>query len=204
MKTTVVLLFLTVVVTVYARPEEKYTTKYDNVDLDEIIKSDRLLKNYVNCLLEKGKCTPDGSELKRVLPDALHSECTIVIVAFAAVIGLALARPESEEKYTTKYDDIDLDEILKSKRLIMNYFNCLMEKGPCTADGEELRKVLPDALHNGCQKCSEKHKNGARKIVRHLIDNERELWDQLEAKYDENKEYRKKYQAEIEKEGLKL
>lgn len=43
---------------------EKYTTKYDNVDLDEIIKSDRLLKNYVNCLLEKGNCTPDGTELK--------------------------------------------------------------------------------------------------------------------------------------------
>lgn len=45
--------------------EPKYTTKYDNIDLDEIIKSDRLLKNYVNCLLEKGKCTPDGAELKR-------------------------------------------------------------------------------------------------------------------------------------------
>lgn len=44
--------------------EPKYTTKYDNIDLDEIIKSDRLLKNYVNCLLEKGKCTPDGAELK--------------------------------------------------------------------------------------------------------------------------------------------
>nr|AEE61841.1 unknown [Dendroctonus ponderosae] len=39
----------------------KYTTKYDNVDLEEIIKSDRLMKNYVNCLLEKGKCTPDGA-----------------------------------------------------------------------------------------------------------------------------------------------
>lgn len=44
--------------------DPKYTTKYDNIDLDEIIKSDRLLKNYVNCLLEKGKCTPDGAELK--------------------------------------------------------------------------------------------------------------------------------------------
>lgn len=47
--------------------EPKYTTKYDNIDLDEITKSDRLLKNYVNCLLEKGKCTPDGAELKREL-----------------------------------------------------------------------------------------------------------------------------------------
>jgi hypothetical protein len=43
---------------------EKYTTKYDNVDLEEILKSDRLLKNYVNCLLDKGKCSPDGQELR--------------------------------------------------------------------------------------------------------------------------------------------
>lgn len=42
----------------------KYTTKYDNVDLQEIIHNERLLKNYVDCLLDKGKCTPDGLELK--------------------------------------------------------------------------------------------------------------------------------------------
>lgn len=47
--------------------KSKYTTKYDNVDLEEIVHSDRLLKNYVNCLLEKGQCTPDGLELKSKL-----------------------------------------------------------------------------------------------------------------------------------------
>lgn len=44
--------------------DDKYTTKYDDVDLDEIIGNKRLLNNYVNCLLDKGKCTPDGQELK--------------------------------------------------------------------------------------------------------------------------------------------
>lgn len=43
---------------------EDYTTKYDNIDLDAIIQNDRLLKNYVDCLLEKGKCTNEGAELK--------------------------------------------------------------------------------------------------------------------------------------------
>lgn len=65
MKALFVVLFVAVLGIVYCRPSHpKYTTKYDNVDLDEIIKSERLLKNYVNCLLEKGKCTPDGTELK--------------------------------------------------------------------------------------------------------------------------------------------
>lgn len=44
---------------------EKYTTKYDNIDYNEIISSERLLKNYVNCLMERGPCSPDGAELKR-------------------------------------------------------------------------------------------------------------------------------------------
>lgn len=47
-----------------ALADDRYTTKYDNVDLDTILTSDRLLKNYVNCLLDKGSCTPDGKELK--------------------------------------------------------------------------------------------------------------------------------------------
>jgi hypothetical protein len=50
---------------VFARPEEKYTIKYDNIDLQEILQSDRLTENYVNCLLDKKPCTPDGTELKR-------------------------------------------------------------------------------------------------------------------------------------------
>lgn len=47
-----------------ALAEDRYTTKYDNVDLDSILQSERLLKNYINCLLDKGNCTPDGKELK--------------------------------------------------------------------------------------------------------------------------------------------
>lgn len=47
--------------------EEKptgYDTKYDNIDLTELLKNDRLRKNYVKCLLDEGPCSPDGQELK--------------------------------------------------------------------------------------------------------------------------------------------
>lgn len=72
-----VVVCLIVVSVAYGSPDEKpkqppkYTTKYDNVNVDEILKSDRLLKNYVNCLVDKGKCTPDAEELK--------SKCSITI-----------------------------------------------------------------------------------------------------------------------------
>lgn len=57
---------LCLIVGLYAT-ENKYTTKYDNVDIDEILKNDRLLKRYVDCLLDEAPCTPDGAELKSKL-----------------------------------------------------------------------------------------------------------------------------------------
>lgn len=41
-----------------------YTTRYDNINLYDLLKNDRMRKAYVSCLLNEGPCTPDGSELK--------------------------------------------------------------------------------------------------------------------------------------------
>lgn len=56
-------IFLAVLVAaVSAVPQ--YTTKFDNIDIDQILNNNRLLNNYVNCLLHDGTCTADGKELK--------------------------------------------------------------------------------------------------------------------------------------------
>nr|CAD7398362.1 unnamed protein product [Timema poppensis] len=52
---------------------------------------------------------------------------------------------------------------------------------------------LPDALHTDCSKCSEKQKEGSDKVIHFLIDNKPELWKQLEAEFDPQGEYKKKY-----------
>nr|QFO46789.1 chemosensory protein [Cylas formicarius] len=127
----------------------------------------------------------------------------LCFVLFVACLGIALAKPQ-EAKYTTKYDNVDLDEIIKSDRLMKNYVNCLLEKGNCTPDGAELKKHLPDALHTDCSKCSETQKNGSKKIMRHLIDNKPDWWKQLEDKYDKEGTYKKKYREELSKEGIQL
>lgn len=44
--------------------DEKFTTKYDNMNLDEVLKNDRLINKYVQCVMETGSCTPDGELLK--------------------------------------------------------------------------------------------------------------------------------------------
>lgn len=52
------------VATLLEAAPDKFTTKYDNVNLDEILGNEKLLMNYYNCIMDKGKCTPDGAELK--------------------------------------------------------------------------------------------------------------------------------------------
>uniref|UniRef100_A0A336LYC3 CSON007979 protein n=1 Tax=Culicoides sonorensis TaxID=179676 RepID=A0A336LYC3_CULSO len=44
--------------------QKQYTSRFDNVDVDKILKNDRILNNYIKCLLEKGPCTQEGRELK--------------------------------------------------------------------------------------------------------------------------------------------
>jgi len=45
-------------------PSPTYTTKYDNFNIDMVLKNSRLLKNYVDCLMGRRKCTPEGQLLK--------------------------------------------------------------------------------------------------------------------------------------------
>lgn len=65
----------------------------------------------------------------------------VAVGVFLAVFGLVVCRPD-DGQYTPKYDNVDIDEILKSDRLINNYFKCLMTGDACTPDGAELRSEL--------------------------------------------------------------
>ncbi|XP_065083668.1 ejaculatory bulb-specific protein 3-like [Ochlerotatus camptorhynchus] len=97
------------------------------------------------------------------------------------------------ECYDTKYDNVNLDDIFKSKRLLNNYINCLKNVGPCTPDAKELKERLPDALESDCQHCSDKQKIGADRVIRFIVDNQPDDFKILESMYDPEGEYRRKY-----------
>jgi hypothetical protein len=42
-----------------------YSKRYDSLDVDTIFRSSRLLNNYVDCLLDRKPCPPEGKDLKR-------------------------------------------------------------------------------------------------------------------------------------------
>lgn len=69
------------------------------------------------------------------------------IVSLFTIVGIvaALAYP-AEDKYTTKYDGVDLKQILQSDRLTENYVMCLLDEKPCPADGAELKSEYKKLL----------------------------------------------------------
>lgn len=58
------LIALALVTFVAARPDDHYDSKYDDLNVDEIIGNDRLLTAYAHCFIGDGKCTPEGTEIK--------------------------------------------------------------------------------------------------------------------------------------------
>ncbi|XP_012272131.1 ejaculatory bulb-specific protein 3 [Orussus abietinus] len=124
----------------------------------------------------------------------------LVAVALVAVS----AKPQAETQYTTKFDSIDVDQILQSDRLLEGYFKCLMETGNCTPEGTELKKVLPDALQTECHKCSEKQKANTEKVIAFLTKNKKDLWKQLAAKYDPEGVYQVKYEEKAKTAGIEV
>lgn len=49
---------------VVAVAADTYTDRYDSMNVDDVIANKRLLVAYVKCVLDKGRCTPEGRELK--------------------------------------------------------------------------------------------------------------------------------------------
>lgn len=47
----------------------------------------------------------------------------------------------SEDHYTTRYDNLNLDAILNNDRLLRGYIDCLLGKRRCTKDAEELKSM---------------------------------------------------------------
>lgn len=72
---------------------------------------------------------------------------SVVLLAFVAgpAVGASLdalaAGTPPKDTYTTKYDNIDVDQVLASKRLVTSYVQCLLDKKPCTPEGAELRSA---------------------------------------------------------------
>ncbi|XP_068620511.1 allergen Tha p 1-like [Battus philenor] len=73
MNTLTVVVVISALVTIIKA--DMYTDRYDSINVNDVISNKRLLIAYVKCILDKGRCTPEGKELKSHITDALQSGC---------------------------------------------------------------------------------------------------------------------------------
>nr|AVM86435.1 chemosensory protein [Corythucha ciliata] len=102
-------LLTTVVVIVVLGVTAAYPTDYDNIDPEKVLNNERLYKRYFNCLMRKGKCTPDAKFLRRKLPSTLATACSKCSQKLKndilKVLGLFIQKKRSDyKKLAALYD----------------------------------------------------------------------------------------------------
>ncbi|XP_001844674.2 ejaculatory bulb-specific protein 3 [Culex quinquefasciatus] len=118
----------------------------------------------------------------------------VLTVLCLATLLVATTVAQQPRQYTDKFDNINVDQVLSNDRILSNYIRCLLDKGPCTQEGRELKKTLPDALRSNCEKCSEKQRNNSRKVISHLEAKKPADWKKLLDKYDPEGLYKSKFE----------
>ncbi|XP_072942443.1 ejaculatory bulb-specific protein 3-like [Epargyreus clarus] len=113
-----------------------------------------------------------------------------VICLVLTVVTLCTA-----EQYTDRYDNINIDEILENRRLLTPYVKCILDQGRCTPEGKELKLHIMDAMQTACKKCTETQRKSARKVVKHIRENEVAYWEEIKQKYDPKDEYKEIYEG---------
>lgn len=91
--------------------------------------------NNVSWVADAKKQWSLGHSLLRII--MRYSLVTFAALWFCAV-AVVLTKAQTN-KYTNKYDNVNVDRILSNQRILNNYIKCLMEEGPCTSEGKELR-----------------------------------------------------------------
>ncbi|KAH1014791.1 hypothetical protein HUJ05_012618 [Dendroctonus ponderosae] len=80
-----------------AKPAAKYyASKYDHIDVGAILNNRRMVNYYSACLLSQGACPPEGVELKRILPEALQTNCARCSEKQATIALMAIKRLKKE------------------------------------------------------------------------------------------------------------
>ncbi|KAI9559956.1 chemosensory protein 2 [Daphnia sinensis] len=47
----------------------------ENVDVDNVLKNEKLVRRYIDCTLDRGRCEQNGRDLKAMLPRVLNEGC---------------------------------------------------------------------------------------------------------------------------------
>ncbi|XP_026763289.1 ejaculatory bulb-specific protein 3 [Galleria mellonella] len=120
-----------------------------------------------------------------------------MILVYIIFVGILSAKV-SADLYNPRYDDFDVDPLIENDRILVGYTKCFLDKGPCTPDAKDFKKIIPEALETSCGKCTLKQKQLIKKVIRAIMERHPEAWSQLVDKYDKDKKYRDNFNKFIE------
>ncbi|CAG9563958.1 unnamed protein product [Danaus chrysippus] len=113
-------------------------------------------------------------------------------IVFAMCLAAALALPA--DTYNPEYDNFNAKELVENTRLLKNYGKCFLDQGPCTPEGSDFKKTIPEALRTTCAKCTPKQRELIRTVVRGFQKDLPELWSELVKKEDPKGEYKESFE----------
>ncbi|XP_055592471.1 uncharacterized protein LOC129744111 isoform X4 [Uranotaenia lowii] len=118
----------------------------------------------------------------------------LVASALLAFANFVKSQETARNLYSSRYDNLDIDTILGSTRLVNNYVDCLLSRKPCPPEGKDLKRILPEALRTKCGRCSTTQKENALKIISTLYLNYPDQYQSLRERWDPTGEYNRRFE----------
>ncbi|XP_038109883.1 uncharacterized protein LOC6034358 isoform X3 [Culex quinquefasciatus] len=117
------------------------------------------------------------------------------LLAFANFVkSQETGRTLYSSRFQRRYDNLDIDTILSSNRLVNNYVDCLLSRKPCPPEGKDLKRILPEALRTKCGRCSSTQKENALKIITTLYYSYPDQYQALRERWDPSGEYHRRFE----------
>uniref|UniRef100_A0A182QP41 Uncharacterized protein n=1 Tax=Anopheles farauti TaxID=69004 RepID=A0A182QP41_9DIPT len=114
--------------------------------------------------------------------------------AVLAFLNFVKSQEVARTLYSARYDNLDIDTILGSNRLVSNYVDCLLSRKPCPPEGKDLKRILPEALRTKCARCSPIQKENALKIITRLYYDYPDQYRALRERWDPSGEYHRRFE----------
>ncbi|KAH0953280.1 Csp9 [Eciton burchellii] len=103
-----------------------------------------------------------------------------IFIHLALICDLLLAYSMANERYPSKYDDIDIDEILANPRLRNQYIGCLVNTSPCVTEAARFVKdKFKEMYLTKCMKCTEKQVMFFDKVTEWFMINDPDTWKHI-------------------------
>nr|QRI42716.1 chemosensory protein 21 [Agrilus planipennis] len=116
---------------------------------------------------------------------AINVFCLLAIAFTLAVVLEAMPQKD----LSAKYENLDVDAILKNKRTLNSYIKCVLDQGPCTPEGRDLKENINKNLATKCAECTVRQKQIVRKATRFVMKNNPEDWQKIVKHYDPDNKY---------------